>query len=90
MTYLVLFEKKALEDIRKITRSGNQPGIKRLQKILSELEIHPYTGVGKPEALKHQLFGFWSRRLNQKDRIIYQVKEEPDNMVVIVSALGHY
>jgi toxin YoeB len=57
--------------------------------ILLELENHPTTGTGKPELLKHELSGYWSRRLNKKDRIIYQILED-EVIVVVVSALGHY
>ncbi|MFN8339254.1 MAG: Txe/YoeB family addiction module toxin [Saprospiraceae bacterium] len=64
--------------------------IKKLEKITIELTESPYTGIGQPEQLKHHLTGYWSRRLNQKDRIIYQVIEYPEGAVVIVSALGHY
>lgn len=52
-----------------------------------ELTEHPFTGIGKPEPLKHQLKGFWSRRIDKEHRLIYEVIE-PN--VVIISALGHY
>jgi toxin YoeB len=64
--------------------------MKKLNIILEELEIHPQTGTGNPEQLKHQLSGFWSRRINKKDRLIYEIIEEPEKLVVVVSALGHY
>ncbi|MFN8338293.1 MAG: type II toxin-antitoxin system YoeB family toxin [Saprospiraceae bacterium] len=48
------------------------------------------SSVGQPEPLKHDLSGFWSRRINKKDRLIYQVIEEPEKWVVIISELGHY
>ncbi|MBK8623952.1 MAG: Txe/YoeB family addiction module toxin [Saprospiraceae bacterium] len=57
--------------------------------MLVELENHPTTGTGKPEQLKHELSGYWSRRLNKKDRLIYQILEK-EVIVVIVSALDHY
>ncbi len=62
----------------------------KLDSILEELKIHPRTGTGNPEQLKHQLSGFWSRRINKKDRLIYEIIEEPERLVVIISALGHY
>ncbi|RYE53247.1 MAG: Txe/YoeB family addiction module toxin, partial [Sphingobacteriales bacterium] len=50
---------------------------------------HPYIGIGQPEQLKHNLQGFWSRRINQKDRMIYCV--DNDTVIVeVVSAVGHY
>jgi toxin YoeB len=54
------------------------------------LAVNPTIGSGNPEQLKHHLSGFWSRRINKKDRIIYEIIEEPENLVVVVSALGHY
>jgi len=70
-------------------KSGNKANIKKIEKILLELSETPYSGTGNPEALKYELTGFWSRRINQKDRIIYKV-EENIVTVVIVSAMGHY
>lgn len=77
-------------DIAKIYKSGDKASIKKFEKIVLELENQPTTGTGNPEQLKHNLSGFWSRRINKKDRLIYQIIEEPEQMVVIISALGHY
>jgi len=54
-----------------------------------ELENTPFHGIGKPEKLKHQFSGLWSRRINQKDRLIYKVNEKIVT-IFIVSAMGHY
>ena len=88
--YQILFEKKALKDIKKITTSGRKSDIIKLEIFLEELKIHPHKGSGNPEQLKHNLAGLWSRRLNKKDRLVYEIIEKPDNLVVIISALGHY
>jgi toxin YoeB len=90
MSYTVIIQKLADSHIQKINKSGDRASIKRLKQIVEELETHPQTGIGNPEPLKHHLSGFWSRRINQKDRLIYEIIEEPDNLVVVVSALGHY
>ncbi|TDW47281.1 toxin YoeB [Flavobacterium sp. 270] len=76
-------------DIAKHLKSGNQSSIKKIKRILEELTEHPFEGVGKPEALKHNLAGFWSREINKKDRLIYAVEEEIVT-VVVISAMGHY
>lgn len=55
-----------------------------------ELSDHPTTGIGNPELLKHSLSGLWSRRLNKKDRLIYEIFEEPEELVIVIAALGHY
>lgn len=61
---------------------------KTLCSILKEmLREDPTTGTGKPEALRHNLSGFWSRRLSQKDRVIYKFD---DNYVYIFAIGGHY
>ena len=56
---------------------------------MEELKSHPYSGTGKPEELKYDLQGYWSRRINQKDRMVYSIN---DNTVTVevVSAMGHY
>jgi toxin YoeB len=82
-------EPKASLDIAKYKKSGNQASVKRIAKILVELSETPYEGIGKPEPLKHQLSGFWSREINKKDRIIYKVDEDIVT-VFVVSAMGHY
>lgn len=80
---------KAESDLKKHFKAGNKSTLKKIEQILIELSLHPYTGTGKPEQLKHDLAGFWSRRINQKDRMIYSV-EEQKVIVEVISALGHY
>jgi len=82
--------KQAKIDFDKIYSSGQKATIVKLEKIISELSEHPSQGIGNPEPLRHHLSGYWSRRINKKDRLVYQIIEEPDRLVVIVSALGHY
>ncbi len=88
--YIIEVKDVARIHLLKIYKSGNQSTIKKVEKIIFELSIHPATGTGNPEQLKHQLSGFWSRRINKKDRLIYEIIEEPDKKVVVISALGHY
>jgi len=90
MNYSIVIQKLADSHFKKLKKSGDSVSLKKLKHILVELETHPRTGLGNPEELKYDLSGFWSRRLNKKDRLIYQIIEDPDNMVVIISALGHY
>lgn len=70
-------------------KSGNKASIKKIEKILAELIEHPFEGIGKPEPLKYELAGFWSRRINQKDRLVYYVEAEFVT-VYVISAMGHY
>ena len=88
--YFVDFKETAKMEIAKIKKSGDLATFKKLEKIIIELSDHPTSGIGDPEQLKHSLSGYWSRRINKKDRIVYEIIEEPEQLVVVVSALGHY
>lgn len=82
-------EKAAQIDIKKHYKSGNKATIKKIEQILIELTEHPTTGTGQPEQLKFELAGKWSRRINQKDRMVYSI----NNVIVtvqVLSAMGHY
>ncbi|WP_163399049.1 Txe/YoeB family addiction module toxin [Flavobacterium fluviatile] len=81
--------KIANQDIEKHKKSGNKISIKNIAKILIDLTENPYEGFGNPEPLKYEYSGFWSRRINRKDRLIYRVEEEVVT-VFIISAMGHY
>jgi toxin YoeB len=85
----IKIEELADQHLKSHYKSGNQASIKKIAKILKELTETPFEGIGKPEPLKHQLSGFWSREINKKDRIIYKVNQEIV-MVYVVSAMGHY
>lgn len=89
MKYTIRIEKKADHDIRQIIRSANKSDIKKLRQILDELEQHPEKGTGRPEKLRYELTGCWSRRINKKDRLIYEINET-EAVVLIFSAAGHY
>jgi len=51
------------------------------------MKKHPFEGIGKPEPLKHELSGKWSRRINEEHRIIYDVT---DDIINVYSLKGHY
>lgn len=87
--YRVEIQPTAEKDFSKHKKAGNKGTIQKIIKILDELSEHPYSGTGHPEQLKHELVGFWSRRINQKDRLIYSVNESIVT-VYVVSAIGHY
>lgn len=87
--YFVEITPDAKKDLKEHFKSGNKATIKKIEKILLELTEFPYQGEGKPEQLKHDFSGYWSRRINQKDRMVYRV-EEHIVTVFIVSAMGHY
>jgi len=82
-------EELAQKHLSRHYKSGNKASIKKIEQILIQLTETPFDGIGSPEALKHELTGFWARKINQKDRLIYKV-EENIVTVFIISALGHY
>ena len=87
--YTVEISSKARKELQSHYKSGNKSDIRKIEQIFLELSETPYEGTGNPEPLKYKLAGYWSRRLNKKDRIIYRVFE--DRVVVLVaSAIGHY
>jgi toxin YoeB len=87
--YFVEFDLVARNDLRAHYKSGNKATIKKIEKILLELTENPFQGERQPEELKHNFKGYWSRRINKKDRIIYRVHEDIVT-VYVISAMGHY
>jgi toxin YoeB len=88
-SYIIIIKETAEKDFAKHKKSGNKANLIKISKIFEELRIHRYTGTGRPEPLKHEFQGLWSRRINQKDRLIYEVKEDVVT-VYVLSAIGHY
>lgn len=62
--------------------------MKKITALIEDIVIHPYEGLGK--ALKFNLTGFWSRRIDREHRIIYQVTEKTIEILNILSLKGHY
>jgi toxin YoeB len=85
----IVYSLKALEDIAYWKKSGNIAVQKRITALLNDIVAHPYTGLGKPEALKYQLSGFWSRRITAGHRLVYRVNTD-NNTIEIETARGHY
>ena len=68
-------------------QSKDRKALKRINKLIEDIDRNPFTGIGKPEALKGNLQGYWSRRIDEANRIVY--KAEADQLV-IVQCGGHY
>jgi toxin YoeB len=88
--YSLKISEKAQKDLLKIKKSGKKNDILKIEQLFKEIILNPRFGSGKPEHLKGYNGEVWSRRINQKDRLIYEIIEKPNNLVVVVSALGHY
>ena len=70
-------------------KSGNKAIMERISALLKNIMEHPYTGIGKPEPLKYDLAGKWSRRINAEHRLIYSVNENIIT-VYVLSMRYHY
>ncbi len=61
--------------------------LKRINKLIEEVQRAPFDGIGKPEALKENLSGFWSRRIDDTNRLVYAVDKAS---ITIISCRYHY
>lgn len=61
--------------------------LKRINALIKDIQRNAFEGIGKPEALKGNLSGFWSRRIDEKNRIVYCQK---DDFIIIACCKGHY
>ncbi len=85
------FSDKAKSDLDFWIKSGNKGILNKIYSLIEDIQLHPFEGIGKPEQLKHNLTGRWSRRINQEHRIIYRVTEENTIEILnILSLKGHY
>ena len=82
----ISFDGPAFDDFNEWARFDKSVH-KRIIELLRDIRRDPFTGIGKPEALKHELSGHWSRRINQEHRLIYRVFEKE---IVVVSCRDHY
>ena len=83
----IAYSKTAEEDIEYWKTSGNVAIQQRISLLLKDIKEHPFWGIGKPEALRYNLSGFWSRRITSEHRLIYKVEGE---LIVIISCKFHY
>lgn len=82
----ILFEKVAFEDIAYWIKTDIRM-MKKIIQLLENILQTPYEGLGKPEALKHQLQGHWSRRIDSEQRLVYRIEE---TAIIVVSCRYHY
>lgn len=61
--------------------------LKRINKFIKDIQCNKYEGIGKPEALKHNLSGYWSRRITNEHRIVYRID---NNLILIAQLRYHY
>jgi toxin YoeB len=81
----ISFTRDGREDY--ISWVGERSILKRINRMIEEAARDPGTGIGKPERLSHNLSGYWSRRITDEHRLVYQLRDEE---LVIVQARYHY
>ena len=82
----VIFESDAFEDFTEWAQIDKKL-YKKIVQLLNDIDRSPFTGLGKPEPLKHDLSGFWSRRINDEHRLVYTVTDEE---MIIIGCKYHY
>ncbi len=82
----IAFHQRAFGDFTKWEKVDKKI-YRRIVALIADILRHPYTGIGKPEPLKHELSGCWSRRINQEHRLVYKGDQDT---IVIVSCKYHY
>lgn len=61
--------------------------LKRINELIKDVQRDPFVGIGKPEPLKYSLSGFWSRRIDEANRLVYQAD---DDEITVISCRYHY
>ena len=82
----LLWEDRAWNDYL-FWQTQDKKTLKRINLLIKDIQRSPFEGIGKPEPLRENLSGWWSRRIDEKNRIVYF---EKDTVVYIVSCRGHY
>ena len=81
------FSPEGRQDVTFWQKTGNKNVLKKIRNLLENIKETPYYGIGKPEPLKFELSGKWSRRINHEHRIVYEVLGD---RIIIHSLRGHY
>ena len=89
MIYKLRLSANVVKDIQLHKKSGDKKLLLKIKVLFEELRENPRTGTGQPEILKHNLQGLYSRRINRKHRLIYDIKDETVT-VILLSAYSHY
>lgn len=82
----LLWEDRAWDDYL-YWQAQDKKTLKKINALIRDIQRGPFDGVGKPEPLKGSLSGYWSRRIDETNRIVYY---ERDEIVYIISCRGHY
>ena len=80
------FDSNAFEDLAWWIKKDRKKAMK-IMNLIKEIQRTPFEGTGKPEPLKHELSGCWSRRIDQENRLVYEVKNDK---IRILACRHHY
>ena len=83
----IIFSERAIQELEYWKKIGEITILKKIKQLLESIQITPFEGIGKPEALKHSLSGFWSRRITQQHRLVYRIDNDK---IVVVQLRFHY
>jgi toxin YoeB len=82
----IKYSEDALQDIAYWKQHGNALVLKKISALVRSIQETPFSGIGKPEPLKYELSGKWSRRITTNDRLVYRITD----CIEILSLRGHY
>jgi toxin YoeB len=86
MKYKITIEEEAQKHISYF-KKHDKVIVKKIQNLLYDIIEHPFEGIGKPEPLKFELLGYWSRRITREHRVFYKVKKDE---VIVLICRYHY
>lgn len=82
----LLWEERAWEDYC-YWQSQDKKTLKKINMLIKDIQRNNFIGIGKPEPLKENLAGYWSRRIDSTNRVVYTIS---DDSIIIISCKGHY
>ncbi len=82
----ITFSQNAWEDYTS-WQADDRKILKKINELIKDIQKTPYSGLGKPEALKYDLSGYWSRRIDMEHRLVYKVI---DDEILIYASRYHY
>jgi len=83
---LITFSENAWEDYL-YWQSIDRKILKKINSLLKDIQRNPFEGIGKPESLKYDLAGYWSRRISQEHRLVYKIDNQN---IVVIACRYHY
>lgn len=82
----IIYSSLAAQD-KEYWKTNNPQIIERIDKLLADIKLHSFKGIGKPEPLKFEKSGYWSRRINHEHRLIYKIA---NNKIYVAQCRYHY